>query len=205
MSLKTIYENNKNRKNQVVDYISEDFIIKTNIKNIWNYHKYLTITLTAVTILLLIITFNNINIIFSEVLLILSIILLFIFFNSYLIIAKNNELSIRTNGQQINIPYNKLKNIYLEKSNKRIIFKKHQKYFLIILYKTPGNNICDISLPVSLLEKKDIENLFNHIVIKDNNINYQEKCTNYKINRFLKKMALLLILTLIIICIYFFR
>ena len=39
MSLELLYKNNINRKNEVIEYIDTDIILKTSIINYWNNYK----------------------------------------------------------------------------------------------------------------------------------------------------------------------
>lgn len=204
MNWKELYETNKHRKTQTIEVIHGDFMIKTTLKYFVEQYSYIILLSSISTIILFILLFHqNIRAMISSFVLLGFILLFSIFFHSFSIIGKKKKIVIKTNGQEIIIPYHNLKNLYLEENNIRICFKKYKQYSLIFLYETPTHHICDVSLLIHLLSPKQIENLFQQIEVKDCCINYQEKCIAYKRKRFFKKALLFIFLMILVFLISF--
>ena len=204
MSLELLYKNNINRKNEVIEYIDTDIILKTSIINYWNNYKIKIVIYSIIISTLLIIGFiNRPNALIASLLFIVVLLLSFLFFNSYSIIEKENKLTIKTTDQNITIDYKDLKSIYLNKNTHRIFFKKYNTYNFVILYETKNHNICDFILPIILLKEPDIDKIFRKIKTKKTNINYKNKCIKYKRQQIFKKIILFLIFTILIIIFYF--
>lgn len=200
MGWKEVYEKNTNRKTEELEKITSDFLLRTNYKNVLKYHKKIIYISSIVFIILLIITFKiSINIMLSLFILISMLIFFSLFFLNFSIKGFNNNMIIETNGEEIIIPYNKVKHIYLEKNTDRIFIKKRNFYTLIILYETNRNNICDLHLPTFLLDVDEFQNWLKYLKVKSTDINYQEKCIKYKRKRFRNKFILFLILMIIVI------
>ena len=200
MKWKEIYEKNKHRENEEIEEIISDFSLKCNVKNFWNNYKKTIIIVSIIIMILLIVTFHkNLETLLYVFLLFLILILSSMFFLKFSITAKSNIVRIYYNGAEIKIPYNKVKNIYLKENTERIFFKKFYFYSIIILYQTPNNNICDINLPTTFVNKKDFIRCLDKIKTKKSKVNYQQKSNKYKRKRFLRKIIILFILTLIAI------
>lgn len=203
MSLEKLYKENINRKMQEIKDMPTDFILKTNINNLSKKYKRLILLIIVILFFVLIITFlDSIRAMLSSFLLFIALTIFSVFFNSYSIVGKDGIITIKTNGEEIKISNNKIKNIYLEENTYRIAFKKRKSYSLVILYETPNNNICDIVLNTVLLSPKKLENWFSNITLKEIEANNQEKCIKYKRKRLLKKIifySVMLIITFIII------
>lgn len=202
MNLEQIYKENINRKTQEIKEITEDFKLQTSIKNISKKNKKIVLFSFIIIMILIIFVFNNsLRAMLSVTFLLTSVVMLSIWFNKFSILKKDNNLTIRTNTEEINIDVNKIKNIYLEENYYRIFIKKRKNYTLVILYKTPNNNILDIRLNTTFLLENDIKNMFSKIILKEKVVNNQEKCIKYKRKRILKKILLFVIMLLITIII----
>lgn len=205
MSFEKIYKDNINRKRQEIKEMPSEFQIKTNINIFFKKYKILVIIIALIISITLIVTFwNSLNAMLSSFLMFIILGIFSIFFNSYSIIGKDGIVTIKTNGEEIKINKNKIKNIYLEENTYRILFKKRKSYWLVILYETPNNNICDIVLNTVLLSQKKLENWFSNITLKEIKVNNQEKCIKYKRKRMLKKIifySIMLIISFIILII----
>lgn len=204
MNWKELYETNKHRKTQAIEVIHGDFIVRTTLKYVIEQYSYI-IWLASISIVILFILLfrQNIRAMISSFVLLVFILLFSIFFHSFSIIGRKKKIVIKTNGQEIIIPYHNLKNFYIEESSNRICFKKYKQYSLILLYETPTHHICDICLPIHLLPPKQIEELFKQIEVKDCSTNYQKKCVAYKRKRFFRKALLFLFLMLVVLLISF--
>lgn len=206
MTWKKLYEQNKNRKTEIIDKIEGDFAITTSIKYVIKQYPYPILISSVVTFLALILAFHKTpKAMLYSFLLIVFLLLCAVFFNSFSIIGKQKKITIKTNGQEIIIPYHQVKSIYLEETSFRILFKKHHQYSLILLYETPKHTICDIILSTNLLPEKQIESFLGQIKVKSSSTNYQEKCIYHKKRRFLKKAILFLVLSLIVFFLSLFR
>lgn len=206
MNFEKIYIKNKNRKFQEIQEITSNFILKTSQKNLSkNMQKFLIFGNIAFFILLIISFHSSIKIIISYILLFSIIIIFSFFFNSYKIEVNKEKIIIKTNGQEINILINKLKNIYLEENYYRLFFRRKKSYKLVILYETEKYNICDIELTTFLLSKDELINWFSTIILKPNKVNNQQKCNQYKRKRILKKVIFYSILMLLAFLIVIFH
>lgn len=202
MGWKEVYEKNINRKTEELEKITSDFLLKTNYKNVLKYHKKTIYILGIIFSIIIIITFKFLINIMLPIFILLSILIFCsLFFLNFSIKGFNNNIIIETNGEEVVIPYNKVKQIYLEKNTDRIFIKKRQFYTLIILYENNRNNICDLHLPTFLLDVEEFQNWLKYLKVKFTDINYQEKCIKYKRKRFRNKFILFLILMIIAIII----
>lgn len=200
MNLEKIYHKNINRTKQEIKEITEDFELKTNLKNFYIKNNIIILICFIITILLIFFAFSySLKAMLSVFFLLILISILSIWFNSFSIIKKENEFIVKTNIEEIKIDVNKIRNIYLEENYYRIFLKKRKSYTLVILYETPNKNIFDIKLNTSLLLETDIQNMFSKIILKDEIVNNQEKYFKYKRKRILKKLLLFAIIMIIAI------
>lgn len=200
MEWKEIYKKNKNRKIEEIEEITSDFLLKTNIKNIWKYNKKMILWISILFVIIFFLTFSSSkNAMLSAFLLLTLLILFSLFFLSFSIKGKEKKMIIEANGEEIIVPYSKVKHVYLEENTDRIFLKKRNYYTLIILYETQKSNICDIHLPTFLLDINEFQNWIKQFKVKPTNIDYKEKCIKYKKKRFQKKFILFFFLMLIVI------
>jgi len=206
MNFEKLYKENINRKTQEVKQIPSNFIINAKLNNLTKRNKKIILIGSIILSIILIITFlSSLKAMISSFFLLIILILLSVFFNTYSIIGKEGIIKIKTNSQEIKINKEKIKNIYLEEYTYRIFIKKRKGYVLVILYETPNNNICDITLNTILLSPKDLQNWFFNITLKEMISNNQERCIKYKRKRLLKKIifySIMLIITFIVLIIY---
>jgi len=198
--LNELYKKNKYRKFSEIEEVTKNIQLKAKVKNFINRHKkILLITLLAISILI-IVTFHatpkTLLLVFCMYILI---ILCIIYFNTFSITCKNNEMTIRVNMQEIEINYHDLKNIYIENKQSRIFFKKRNNYLLIILYKTPNGNISTVELPLMFINKKELNKFLENFIVKNKKSNNVVQAQKYQLKRLLIKIALFIIIWLIII------
>lgn len=198
MKWETIYEQNKNRKEQEIEKITSDFSLKTSISYLSKRKKQLLLVVCLIVFTLIIFTFySSLKAMISSIFLFVSMLFFSFFFHTYKIEGKKGKVLIKTNGQEINLQVDKLRNIYIEESLYRIFFIKQKSYSLIILYETPNHNICDIILPTTLISTKEVQKWFSTITLKQKIKNNQQKCKQYKKKRILKKLIFYVILLFI--------
>jgi len=199
MNWKELYEINRNRKIQVIEEIQGDFTIKSSIKHFLKRHPYgILVSFSIIILLCLFAFYQTPKAMISTFLLLGSILFFSILFHSFSIIGKKNEIIVKTNGQELIIPYNKLKHLYIEESYFRIFFKKYYQYSLILLYESSAHNICDVSFSTSLLQEQEIEEVLRQVKVKSCPINYQKECIDHRRKRLLKKVILFILLSLIV-------
>ena len=200
MKWNELYEKNKCRKSREIEKVKKDTVLKARVTNFINeYSKKVYITLLIISVLLIITFSSNIKALITTFLMVIIIVLCTIYFNTFTIICKNNKILVKQNNQKTDIYYSNLKNIYIEKKQTRIFFKKTNSFFLIILYKTPNNNISKIQSPVLFLNKNDTQkflDIFEVKQIKSNNILKAEK---YQLKKLLIKAGIFILVWVAII------
>ncbi len=195
-----LYKKNKYRKFSEIEEVTKNIQLKAKVKNFINRHKkILLITLLAISILI-IVTFHatpkTLLLVFCmHILTILCI----IYFNTFSITCKNNEMTIRVNMQEIEINYHDLKNIYIENKQSRIFFKKRNNYLLIILYKTPNGNISTVELPLMFINKKELNKFLENFIVKNKKSNNVVQAQKYQLKRLLIKIGVFILIWALII------
>lgn len=200
MKWNELYEKNRNRKSREIYKIRNDCILKARPKNFINkYSKLLYASLLIISALLILSFHSNIRALILTFVMLLLILLFTMYFNIFTISCKNNKMIVRTNNQKVEIEYSNLKNIYIEKRQNRIFIKKRDSFFLMILYKTPNNNIGNIELPILLLNEKDVQKFLDCFELKETKSNNILKAQKYQLKRLLIKIGLFVLVWLAII------
>ena len=199
--LNILYEKTKNRKLQEIRDVSSNIIFKARVGNlIKSYPKSIPIVLMLIAVILVIAFHSNIRLL-SLVLLMYVLILMFsIYCNTFTISCKNNNMSIKTNMQEIIIAYKDLKNVFINKKYERIFIKKREYFRLIILYKAPNGNISNVELPILFVNQKDLEKFLNNFeLMPEKNVKNLERAREYKLKRLLIKAGLFILIWILIL------
>ena len=199
--LSILYEKTKNRKLQEVRDVNSNIIFKARVGNlIKSYPKLIPIILILIAVIL-VITFHSNMRLLSLVLLMYVLILMFsIYCNTFTISCKNNNMSIKTNMQEIIIAYKDLKNVFIDKKYERIFIKKREYFRLIILYKAPNGNISNVELPILFVNQKDLEKFLNNFeLMPEKNVKNLERAREYKLKRLLIKAGLFILIWILIL------
>ena len=199
--LSILYEKTKNRKLQEVRDVNSNIIFKARVGNlIKSYPKLIPIILILIAVIL-VITFHSNMRLLSLVLFMYVLILMFsIYCNTFTISCKNNNMSIKTNMQEIIIAYKDLKNVFIDKKYERIFIKKREYFRLIILYKAPNGNISNVELPILFVNQKDLEKFLNNFeLMPEKNVKNLERAREYKLKRLLIKAGLFILIWILIL------
>ncbi len=199
--LSILYEKTKNRKLQEVRDVSSNIIFKARVGNlIKSYPKCIPIVLILIAVIL-VITFHSNMRLLSLVLFMYALILMFsIYCNTFTISCKNNNMSIKTNMQEIIIAYKDLKNVFIDKKYERIFIKKREYFRLVILYKAPNGNISNVELPILFVSQKDLEKFLNNFeLMPEKNVKNLERAREYKLKRLLIKAGLFILIWILIL------
>ena len=199
--LNILYEKTKNRKLQEIRDVSSNIIFKARVGNlIKSYPKRILIVLILIAVILVIAFHSNIRLL-SLVLLMYVLILMFsIYCNTFTISYKNNNMSIKTNMQEIIIAYKDLKNVFIDKKYERIFIKKREYFRLIILYKAPNGNISNVELPILFVNQKDLEKFLNNFeLMPEKNVKNLERAREYKLKRLIIKAGLFILIWILIL------
>lgn len=199
--LNILYEKTKNRKLQEIRDVNSNIIFKARVGNlIKSYPKLIPIILILIAVIL-VITFHSNMRLLSLVLFMYALILMFsIYCNTFTISCKNNNMSIKTNMQEIIIAYKDLKNVFIDKKYERIFIKKREYFRLVILYKAPNGNISNVELPILFVNQKDLEKFLNNFeLMPEKNVKNIEKAREYKLKRLLIKAGLFILIWILIL------
>lgn len=200
MKWNELYEKNKCRKSREIENVKRDIILKARLKNFINeYSKKIYITILIVSLLIIISFYSNINTLITTFLMLITIMLCTIYFNTFTIICKNNKIIVKQNNQKLQIDYSNLKNIYIEKKQTRIFFKKTDSFFLMILYKAPNGNISNVQLPTLFLNKNNVQKFLDTFEIKQSKTNNILQAQKYQLKRLLIKIILFILVWIVII------
>lgn len=199
--LNILYEKTKNRKLQEIRDVNSNIIFKARVGNlIKSYPKLIPIILILIAVIL-VITFHSNMRLLSLVLFMYALILMFsIYCNTFTISCKNNNMSIKTNMQEIIIAYKDLKNVFIDKKYERIFIKKREYFRLVILYKAPNGNISNVELPILFVNQKDLEKFLNNFeLMPEKNVKNLERAREYKLKRLLIKAGLFILIWILIL------
>lgn len=199
--LNILYEKTKNRKLQEIRDVNSNIIFKARVGNlIKSYPKLIPIILILIAVIL-VITFHSNMRLLSLVLFMYALILMFsIYCNTFTISCKNNNMSIKTNMQEIIIAYKDLKNVFIDKKYERIFIKKREYFRLVILYKAPNGNISNVELPILFINQKDLEKFLNNFeLMPEKNVKNLERAREYKLKRLLIKAGLFILIWILIL------
>lgn len=199
--LNILYEKTKNRKLQEIRDVNSNIIFKARVGNlIKSYPKLIPVILILIAVIL-VITFHSNMRLLSLVLFMYALILMFsIYCNTFTISCKNNNMSIKTNMQEIIIAYKDLKNVFIDKKYERIFIKKREYFRLIILYKAPNGNISNVELPILFVNQKDLEKFLNNFeLMPEKNVKNIERAREYKLKRLLIKAGLFILIWILIL------
>ena len=199
--LDILYEKNKNRKLQEISQVNNNIIFKARVGNlIKSYPRIIPITLILIAIVLILVFHSSIKLL-GLVFFMYALILMFsVYCNTFTISCKNNNMSIRTNMQEIIINYKNLKNIFIDKKYERIFIKKREYFKLVILYKAPNGSISNVELPTLFVSEKDLEKFLNNFeLMPEKNVKNIEKAREYKLKRLLIKIGLFILVWLLIL------
>ena len=199
--LNILYEKTKNRKLQEIRDVNSNIIFKARVcKLIKSYPKCIPIVLILIAVIL-VITFHSNMRLLSLVLFMYALILMFsIYCNTFTISCKNNNMSIKTNMQEIIIAYKDLKNVFIDKKYERIFIKKREYFRLIILYKAPNGNISNVELTILFVNQKDLEKFLNNFeLMPEKNVKNIERAREYKLKRLLIKAGLFILIWILIL------
>lgn len=200
MKWNEIYEKNKCRKSREIENVKKDIILKAKLKNFINeYSKFIYITLLIISILLIISFYSNMKALITTFLMLIVIVLCTIYFNTFTIICKNNKMIVKQTNQKLQIDYSNLKNIYIEKKQTRIFFKKTDSFFVMILYKAPNNHISNVQLPILFLNRNDVQKFLNNFELKQGKSNNIAKAQKYQLKRLFIKVGLFILVWIVII------
>lgn len=200
MKWNEIYEKNKCRKSREIENVKKDIILKAKLKNFINeYSKFIYITLLIISVLLIVSFYSNMKALITTFLMLIVIVLCTIYFNTFTIICKNNKMIVKQTNQKLQIDYSNLKNIYIEKKQTRIFFKKTDSFFVMILYKAPNNNISNVQLPILFLNRNDVQKFLNNFELKQGKSNNIAKAQKYQLKRLFIKVGLFILVWIVII------
>lgn len=198
--MKELYEKTKFRKYREVEKIEKDIILKSRLKKFLDkYKKILFIVLFIILILLISAFYSKPDILALTFLMLIIILFLAIYYNTFTVICKNNKMIIKMNMQEIEIDYLKIKNVYLENKKYRIFIKKRNNFSLVILYKTPNENISNINLPTIFLNENDLDKFLKVFRLKEQKSDNIIKAQRYQLKRILIKTGLFLLVWVLII------
>lgn len=215
MNWNEVYEKNKHRKyREIIDIkkstdlvdlkhkyrAKRNIVLKGRVANLFKKHKFITsISLIIITIILILNFYSNLKALSLIFLMYFILLILIMFYNTYTIKYTDNKVYIKTNMQQINFDFKDLKNIYLEKTKIRYFIKQRNTYSLVILYKTPKEDISTIEFPVIFLRQNDVDIFLDNFIISEDKCNNIQKAREYNIKRLLIKVGLFIIVWIAII------
>ena len=117
MKWEIVYEQNKNRKEQEIEKIIGDFSLKTSISYLSKKKKQLILVVCLIIFIFIIVTFySSLRAMLSSIFLFITMLFFSFFFHTYKIEGKKGKVLIKTNGQEINLQIDKLRNMYIEDS-----------------------------------------------------------------------------------------
>lgn len=200
MKWNELYEKNKSRKLREIKQVKNNIVLKARLKNFTNRNAKILCIIVLIILVLLILAFRtNTSALFLNFFMLLIIVFFIIYFNTFTISCKNNKMVVKSNNRKVQIDYSNLKNIYIEKKQTRIFIKKRDSFFIMILYKTPNNNINNIELTTLFLNKKEVQKFLDSFELKEVKSNNIVKAQKYQLKILLIKVGLFIFVWSVII------
>lgn len=196
---KEIYAKCNHNKYSQITNITDELTINSNVNNFIKNNAIVLIAILIFIILLLLYTFrNNLILVLYSLLFFILMFIFIIYYNTYKLKLKKDELDLTISLQKYEIPYNDLINVYLSKIKTRFFGFPIYAYNLNIIYSEQQVPML-LTLPVVMLNKQSVIKFFNCIQTKQLKSEDDEIKEREKSNR--EVLKIIIIVTIIVIII----
>lgn len=204
MKLKEIYLENQARRYSSVDKIKKENIkLEMNpIKKIKSNWILLLAFLVAI-IAILLLDFKP-KYFITSLFLIFALVIVFIFGNKATLICDKNTLNVKQGFQKVDIPYDRLRNVYIGKVNGVIFFLPAITYNIVIRYEDNFSFLRELEFSLFCANAQEVNNFINNFLIEEK---VEERYVQFEKRKFGRRLlsSLLTIALFIILLIYFFQ
>ena len=190
MKLKEIYLENQVRRYSSINKIKKENIkldidpIK-KIKNNW----IILLAMFVIIIAMLLLNFNLSYFIVS-IGLIFTLVIVFIFGNKSTLLCDKNTLNVKQGFQNINIPYNRLKNVYIGKVSGVLFFLPAMTYNIIIRYEDNFSFLRELEFSLFCADTKEVNDFINNFLIEEK---VEERYVRYEKRKIFRRLLSTLI------------
>lgn len=210
MKLKDIYKENLGRKyRNVIDTKGREIEIKSVPFDTIKKNKYTILIISLITILILLLTFRNtLNTFFIILAFLAFMVASAFYFNSYSIKCNKDSLNLKWGVQNFDLPYGRLKSIFLSKEVNGLDVFPILTYTIVIRYIDNMNFIRELTFPASLLDPNELNNFIDNFIIEEEKAEDCVKFEKYKKFKMIMKFlgfGLFVTLVLIVIISSFYR
>lgn len=205
MKLKDIYIENQNRKyRNVIDTKGKEIEIKSIPLKAIKKNKYPILIISLIIILVLLLTFyNTLNTFFVVIAFLLFMVASAIYFNNYSIRCKKDILHLKWNLQTFDLPYERLKSIFLSRDISGLDIIPMLTYNIVIRYIDNMNFIRELSFPATLLNPEELKEFLDNFIVEEAEAEDCVKFERFKrLKMTMKILGFVLFIILIAIVVY---
>lgn len=182
MKLKEIYKKNLYRKYcNVKNTNGKEIEIKSLPIEAIKKNKYTILIISLIIILILLLTFHNTLKTFFIVLAFFAFMIVTAFyFNNYSIKSKKNMLELRWNFQKFDLPYERLKGVFLSRDINGLDVIPIPTYNIVIRYIDNFNFIKELIFPATFLDPETLDEFIDNFITENKKAEDCIKFEKYK-------------------------
>lgn len=182
MKLNEIYKKNINRRYcNVIDTKGKEIEIKSLPLESIKKNKYTVILISLIIVLVLLLTFhNNIKTFFVVIAFFIFMILTAFYFNNYSIKSKKDQLELRWNFQKFELPYNRLKGIFISREINGLDIVPIPTYNVVVRYVDNLNFIKELVFPAKFVDTEKLDEFIDNFIIENKKAEDCIKFEKYK-------------------------
>ena len=210
MKLNEIYKENLGRKyRNIINTKGKEIEIKSMPLEMIKKNKTTILIILLIAILLILLTFrNNLTIFFIVIAFLFFMIASAFYINNYSIKCKKESLHLKWNFQTFDLPYERLKGVFLSKDINGLDVFPILKYNIIIRYLDNMSFIRELSFPVTFLKTDDLYEFIDNFIIEEEKAQDCIKFEKYKKFKMIMKIlgfVLFMVLVLIVVISNFYK
>ena len=202
MKLKEIYlENQARRYSSITKIKKENIKLEMNpIKKIRSNWILLLAFLVAI-IAILLLDFDP-KYFIASLGLIFALVIVFIFGNKSTLSCDKNALNIKQGFQKVDIPYDRLRNVYIGKVGGVLFFLPAITYNIVIRYEDNFSFLRELEFSLFCADEQELNEFINNFLIEEK---VEEKYVLFEKRKFARRLlsTLLTIILFVILLIYF--
>ena len=186
MKLKELYESSQKRRFSTVKGVKEENLtlqmkpMKRIKESIW-----VLLLIIAAVVGLLLINFN-LNTFMVSLALVAIMILLFIYGNKATLHCDKDSLSVKQGFQNVKIPYNNLKNVYIGRVSGMLFFMPAFNYNIVVRFQDNFSFLRELEFSLLCSDEKEVEKFLNNFEIEEQT---EERYVAYEKKKVLSKIA----------------
>lgn len=202
MNLKELYIKNEQRRYFSVTGVKKENLI-LEMKPLKKAKKSIPILLIIFVIIIAMLTLNfDIKYFLVVIGMIAAFFLLYLYGNNATLLCDKDSLKLKQGVQSVNIPYKKLKNVYIGKVSNIFFFLPAFSYNIIIRYEDAFSVLRELEFSLFCADENDVEEFINNFNV-DNKV--EERYVKYeKAKKWRKVLTYIVTLAIALIIVFYF-